>query len=183
MTIHSVRKKDSFSRSNQSYPRWGARRTAWNAAVAAARAQRRGPGIYAANLFARSTRPARVGAFHQHDVGLRSRYSARPAARRKPGHRLMYTLKRMSMREQLHRDTDAPASAKAFTDNVDDMGSFEFGPGHELSPAEPAVAALKMGPTGLAMYAAACPAQQDQEPWKSKVIIRKAKELRIPGWT
>ncbi len=70
---------------------------------------------------------------------------------------IMYTLKRMSIAEQRYHDTDAPALAKTFTDFVDKYGrSFEFGPGHRLSPAEPAAAGMmKMGPMGLQCSAAA----------------------------
>ena len=62
---------------------------------------------------------------------------------------IMYTLKRMSIAQRLYHDTDAPALAKAFTDFVDQLRTeLRAGPGHQLSPAEPAVAGPEDGPHG-----------------------------------
>ena len=66
---------------------------------------------------------------------------------------IMYTLKRMSIAQRLHHDTDAPALAKAFTDYVDKYGrSFELGLATSYHLLNRPLQAMKMGPMGLAMF-------------------------------
>ena len=66
---------------------------------------------------------------------------------------LMYTLKRLAIRDGLARDTDAPALAKTFTDYVDKYGrSFELGLASRFYLLNKPFAMLKMGPMGLSMF-------------------------------
>ena len=93
----------------------------------------------------------------------------------------MYTLKRMSIAQRMHHDTDAPALAKAFTDYVDKYGrSFELGLATSYHLLNRPLQAMKMGPMGFAMFSRG---RMSLTPSKIKnvgqlqAIIRKAKEL------
>ena len=66
---------------------------------------------------------------------------------------IMYTLKRMSLREGLATGTDAPALARTFTSLLDKYGrSFEFGLASRYYLFNRPLAMLKMGPLGLSMF-------------------------------
>ncbi len=66
---------------------------------------------------------------------------------------LMYTLKRMAIREGYVKDSDAPALAKAFTYYVDKYGrSFEMGLATRYHLLNRPIAAMKMGGMGLSMF-------------------------------
>lgn len=94
---------------------------------------------------------------------------------------IMYTLKRMSIRDRLYKDTDAPALAKTFTDLLDKYGrSFELGLASRFYLFNKPLAMLKMGPMGLAMFSRG---RMSLRPTKIKkidqlqAIIQKAREL------
>jgi len=94
---------------------------------------------------------------------------------------VMYTLKRMAVREGLARDTDAPALARTFTGYVDRYGrSFEFGLASRFYLMHRPASALRMGPLGLSMFKHG---RMSLRPTKIRgieqlqTIIRKAKEL------
>jgi heterodisulfide reductase subunit C len=94
---------------------------------------------------------------------------------------VMYTLKRISIRERLHKNTDAPALAKTFTDYVDRYGrSYEAGlaTGYHLLHRPTRV--LQMMPMGLKMFTrgrmAILPTRIRQLE-QLQAIIKKAKEL------
>ena len=66
---------------------------------------------------------------------------------------IMYCLKRLSIRDGLARNTDAPALAKTFTDLLDRYGrSFELGLASRFYLFNKPLALLKMGPLGLSMF-------------------------------
>lgn len=66
---------------------------------------------------------------------------------------IMYALKRLAIRDNLHKDTDAPALAKTFTDLLDKYGrSFELGLASRFYLFNKPLAMLKMGPLGLSMF-------------------------------
>lgn len=66
---------------------------------------------------------------------------------------IMYTLKRIAIREGYGKDTDAPALAKAFTYYVDKYGrSFEMGLATRYHLLNRPIAAMKMGGMGMAMF-------------------------------
>lgn len=66
---------------------------------------------------------------------------------------LMYTLKRMAIRDGYAKDSDAPALAKAFTHYVDKFGrSFEMGLATRYHLLNRPLAAMKMGGMGLSMF-------------------------------
>ena len=94
---------------------------------------------------------------------------------------IMYALKRLSIREQRYKNTDAPALAKAFTDFVDKYGrSFEFGLATKYHLLNRPLQMMKMGPMGVAMFTRG---RMSLVPTKIKqidqlqAIIKKAKEL------
>ena len=94
---------------------------------------------------------------------------------------LMYTLKRMSIAQRLHHDTDAPALAKSFTDFIDKYGrSFELGLATNYHLLNRPLQALKMGPMGLAMFRRgrmALAPSRIKNLGQLQAIIQKAKEL------
>jgi len=66
---------------------------------------------------------------------------------------IMYSLKRLSIKEGKYKDTDAPALAKTFTDMVEKYGrSFELGLASRFYLFRKPLAMLKMGPMGLSMF-------------------------------
>ncbi len=66
---------------------------------------------------------------------------------------IMYTLKRMAIRDKLARETDAPALAKTFTDYVERYGrSWELGLASRFYLLNKPFAMLKMVPMGLSMF-------------------------------
>ena len=93
----------------------------------------------------------------------------------------MYALKRLSLREGLAKNTDAPALARTFTGLLDRYGrSFELGLASRFYLFNKPLAMLKMGPLGLSMFTrgrmSLVPAkirQLDQ----LHAIIKKAREL------
>ncbi len=94
---------------------------------------------------------------------------------------IMYTLKRLAIRDGLARHTDAPALAKTFTDLLDRYGrSFELGLASRFYLFNKPWAMLKMGPLGLSMFTRG---RMSLIPSKIKridqlqAIIRKAREL------
>ncbi len=94
---------------------------------------------------------------------------------------VMYTLKRISMREGKAKDPDAPALAKAFTHYVDKYGrSFEMGLATRYHLLQRPVAAMKMGGMGMAMFKRG---RMAMSPSKIKgvgqlqAIIKRAREL------
>jgi heterodisulfide reductase subunit C len=94
---------------------------------------------------------------------------------------IMYTLKRMSIAARMHRNTDAPALAKTFTDFVDKYGrSFEFGLATGYHLLRRPLAMMKMGPMGAQMFMrgrmALLPSKIRQI-GQLQAIINKAKEL------
>ncbi|NLF08603.1 MAG: hypothetical protein GX594_11585 [Pirellulaceae bacterium] len=95
---------------------------------------------------------------------------------------IIYTLKRMSIAEQRHRGTDAPALAKTFTDFVDKYGrSYEAGlaTGYHLLKRMKPLELMKMGPMGIKMFTrgrmAIMPSKIRQID-QLRAIINKAKE-------
>ncbi len=94
---------------------------------------------------------------------------------------VMYTLKRISIRERLHKNTDAPALAKTFTDFVDKYGrSFEFGLATGYHLLHRPMSMMKMGPMGFQMFTrgrmSLLPTRIRQVE-QLQAIIKKAKEL------
>ncbi len=94
---------------------------------------------------------------------------------------LMYSLKRIAIREGLAKDTDAPALAKTFTDLLDRYGrSFELGLASRFYMFNKPLAMLKMGPLGLSMFTrgrmALVPTKIRQLDQLQK-IIEKARQL------
>lgn len=94
---------------------------------------------------------------------------------------LMYCLKRLSIRDGLAHQTDAPALAKTFTDYVDKYGrSFELGLASRFYLLNKPFAMLKMGPMGLGMLTRG---RMSLTPTKIKnldqlqAIIDKAREI------
>lgn len=94
---------------------------------------------------------------------------------------VMYALKRMSIADNLARNTDAPALAKTFTDMLDKYGrSFELGLASRFYLFNKPMAMLKMGPLGLSMFSRG---RMALTPTKIKkvdqlqAIIKKAREL------
>lgn len=66
---------------------------------------------------------------------------------------IMYTLKRLAIRDGLATETDAPALAKTFTGLLDRYGrSFEFGLASRYYLFNKPMSLLKMGPLGLSMF-------------------------------
>jgi heterodisulfide reductase subunit C len=94
---------------------------------------------------------------------------------------LMYTLKRIAIREGYTRNTDAPALAKAFTHFVDKYGrSFEMGLASRYHLLNRPFSAMKMGGMGLSMFMrgrmALTPTRIRQID-QLQAIIRKARSL------
>jgi heterodisulfide reductase subunit C len=94
---------------------------------------------------------------------------------------IMYSLKRIAIREGLAKDTDAPALAKTFTDLVAKYGrSFELGLASRYYLFNKPLAMLRMGPLGLSMFTRG---RMALLPTKIKhldqlqAIINKAREL------
>ncbi len=94
---------------------------------------------------------------------------------------IMYSLKRLAIREGLARDTDAPALAKTFTDLLDRYGrSFELGLASRYYLFNKPLAMLKMGPLGLSMFTRgrmALVPTRIKNLDQLQAIIRKAREL------
>lgn len=67
---------------------------------------------------------------------------------------IMYALKRIAIRENKYKDTDAPALARTFTNLVEKYGrSFEFGLASRFYLFnKPILSTLKMGPLGLSLF-------------------------------
>jgi heterodisulfide reductase subunit C len=94
---------------------------------------------------------------------------------------IMYTLKRMAIREGYGQNSDAPALAKAFTYFVDKYGrSFEFGLGTRYHLLNRPVAAMKMGGMGMSLFKrgrmALSPSKIRQVD-QLQAIINKARQL------
>ncbi len=94
---------------------------------------------------------------------------------------IMYTLKRMAIREGYGRTSDAPALAKAFTHYVDKYGrSFEMGLASRYHLLNRPLAAMKMGGMGFNMFKrgrmALTPSRIRQID-QLQAIIRKARQL------
>jgi heterodisulfide reductase subunit C len=94
---------------------------------------------------------------------------------------IMYTLKRISMREGKAYDPDAPALARAFTYYVDKYGrSFEMGLATRYHLLQRPMSAMKMGGMGMAMFKRG---RMALSPTKIKgigqlqAIIKRAREL------
>jgi heterodisulfide reductase subunit C len=94
---------------------------------------------------------------------------------------IMYTLKRIAIREQTHQDTDAPALAKTFTDLVEKYGrSFEFGLASRYYFFNKPLSMLKMGPLGLQMFSRgrmALRPKRIEQIEQLRAVIHKAEEL------
>jgi len=94
---------------------------------------------------------------------------------------IMYSLKRLAIRDRLAKDTDAPALAKTFTGLLDKYGrSFELGLASRFYLFNKPLAMLKMGPLGLSMFTRG---RMSLIPTKIKkldqlqAIINKAREI------
>jgi heterodisulfide reductase subunit C len=94
---------------------------------------------------------------------------------------IIYSLKRISIAEQMAKDTDAPALAKTFTGLLDKYGrSFELGLASRYYLLNKPFAMLKMGPMGISMFTRG---RMALLPTKIKkidqlqAIIKKAREL------
>ncbi len=94
---------------------------------------------------------------------------------------IMYTLKRLAIREGSARNTDAPALAQTFTRYLDAYGrSFEFGLASRFYLFNKPLAMLKMGPLGLSLFTRG---RMSLRPTRIKniqqlqAIIQKAKQL------
>ena len=94
---------------------------------------------------------------------------------------IMYTLKRVSLREELAAETDAPALARTFTGLLDRYGrSFEFGLASRYYLFNKPLSMLRMGPLGLSMFTKG---RMSLVPTKIRqldqlqAIIKKAREL------
>jgi heterodisulfide reductase subunit C len=95
---------------------------------------------------------------------------------------IVYSLKRLAIRDHLYKDTDAPALAKTFTDLLDRYGrSFELGLASRFYLFNKPMAMLKMGPLGLKMFTrgrmALLPTKINNLD-QLHAIIKKARELR-----
>ncbi len=94
---------------------------------------------------------------------------------------IMYTLKRMAIREGKAGGSDAPALAKTFTDFVDRYGrSFEFGIATRYLLFNKPLSMLKMGGAGMSMFAKgrlALTPTKIRQVKQLQAIINKAKEL------
>ena len=94
---------------------------------------------------------------------------------------IMYCLKRLAIRDELAKDTDAPALAKTFTGLLDRYGrSFELGLASRFYLFNKPLALLRMGPLGLSMFTRG---RMSLIPKKIKnieqlqAIIKKARQL------
>jgi len=94
---------------------------------------------------------------------------------------IMYALKRLSLREDLAKGTDAPALARTFTGLLDKYGrSFEFGLASRYYLFNKPLSMLRMGPLGLSMFTKG---RMSLVPTKIRqldqlqTIINKAKQL------
>ena len=94
---------------------------------------------------------------------------------------IMYTLKRLAIRDQLARDTDAPALAKTFTNLLDKYGrSFELGLASRFYMFNKPLAMLRMGPLGLSIFTRGRMAlipKRIKNIEQLQAIIKKAREL------
>jgi len=94
---------------------------------------------------------------------------------------VMYTLKRLAIRDGLAKDTDAPALAKTFTDLLDRYGrSFELGLASRYYLFNKPMALLKMGPLGLSMFTRgrmALVPKRIKNIEQLQAIIQKARQL------
>lgn len=94
---------------------------------------------------------------------------------------IMYALKRIAIREQTYKDTDAPALAKTFTDFVEKYGrSFEFGLASRYYFFNKPLSMLKMGPLGLQMFTRgrmALRPKKIEQIDQLRAVIHKAEEL------
>ena len=94
---------------------------------------------------------------------------------------VMYTLKRMAIREGKVKDSDAPALAKAFTHYVDKYGrSFEMGLATRYHLLNRPLAAMKMGGMGMSMFKRgrmALTPSKIRNITQLQAIINKAREL------
>lgn len=94
---------------------------------------------------------------------------------------IMYSLKRIAIRDGAAKDTDAPALAKAFTHYVDKYGrAFEFGLASRYHLLNRPIAAMKMGGLGLSMFKRgrmALTPTKIRQIGQLQAIINKAKEL------
>ncbi len=94
---------------------------------------------------------------------------------------IMYTLKRMSVREGYAGDSDAPALARTFTGFVDRFGrSFELGLASRFYLLHKPASMLRMGPLGLSMFKRGrltLRPKRIRQIRQLRAIITKAKEL------
>ena len=94
---------------------------------------------------------------------------------------ILYTLKRMAVREGFAGDTDAPALARTFTGYVDRFGrSFELGLASRFYLMNKPASMLRMGPLGLSMFKhgrMSLRPTRIRQVQQLQAIIRKAKEL------
>lgn len=94
---------------------------------------------------------------------------------------IMYSLKRIAIREGMAKDTDAPALAKTFTDYVDKYGrAFELGLASRFYMLNKPFAMLKMAPMGLSMFARgrmAFTPTKIKKVAQLQAIINKAREI------
>jgi heterodisulfide reductase subunit C len=94
---------------------------------------------------------------------------------------IMYTLKRMAIRERKYKNTDAPALAKTFTDFVDRYGrSFEFGLATRYHLLNRPIKMMQMGPMGAQMFLRgrmALVPTKIRQIGQLQAIIEKAKQL------
>lgn len=94
---------------------------------------------------------------------------------------IMYSLKRLAIRDGLARDTDAPALAKTFTDYVEKYGrSFELGLASRFYLLNKPFAMVKMAPMGLSMFTKGRMALRPHKIKKMDqltAIIKKAREI------
>jgi heterodisulfide reductase subunit C len=94
---------------------------------------------------------------------------------------IMYTLKRMAIREGRVKDNDGPALARAFTHYVDKYGrSFEMGLATRYHLLNRPFAAMKMGGMGMAMFLRgrmAFTPSKIRNIGQLQAIINKAREL------
>jgi heterodisulfide reductase subunit C len=94
---------------------------------------------------------------------------------------IMYALKRIAIRDEVAKDTDAPALAKAFTHYVDKYGrAFEFGLASRYHLLSRPIAAMKMGGLGLSMFKRgrmALTPTKIRQIEQLQAIINKAKEI------
>jgi heterodisulfide reductase subunit C len=66
---------------------------------------------------------------------------------------IMYALKRIAIAEGKVKQSDAPALARTFTDQVEKYGrSYEFGIASLYYPLNKPMSLMKMGPMGLQMF-------------------------------